>query len=301
MTLSADEYRDHLETTAVRAGFAFGGVVLPSEHDVNVGQLRFRYLDWGTKGLRPILFLHGGALTAHTWDLCCLALRDEFHCIALDQRGHGDTDWAPDADYSIGAQREDIRGFADRLGLDRFVLVGQSMGAINGLAFAVTHPERLSALVMIDAGPEVRRRGSSRIREFVNGGAKPETLEEIIERAVAFNPRRDPQILRRSLMHNLRRQPDGSWSWKYDRSRFQRLDHDTHLAERRRLADNLAKVTCPALVIRGAESDVFHQDDAERLAKNFPDGRHITIAQAGHTVQGDNPRDLVAALREFLG
>ncbi|HYP37531.1 MAG TPA: alpha/beta hydrolase [Stellaceae bacterium] len=301
MTLSADEYRDHLETTAVRAGFAFGGVVLPSEHDVNVGQLRFRYLDWGTKGLRPILFLHGGALTAHTWDLCCLALRDEFHCIALDQRGHGDTDWAPDADYSIGAQREDIRGFADRLGLDRFVLVGQSMGAINGLAFAVTHPERLSALVMIDAGPEVRRRGSSRIREFVNGGAKPETLEEIIERALAFNPRRDPQILRRSLMHNLRRQPDGSWSWKYDRSRFQRLDHDTHLAERRRLADNLAKVTCPALVIRGAESDVFHQDDAERLAKNFPDGRQITIAQAGHTVQGDNPKDLVAALREFLG
>ena len=301
MTLSADEYRDHLETTAVRAGFAFGGVVLPSEHDINVGQLRFRYLDWGTKGLPPILFLHGGALTAHTWDLCCLALRDEFHCIALDQRGHGDTDWAPDADYSIGAQREDIRGFADRLGLDRFVLVGQSMGAINGLAFAVTHPERLSALVMIDAGPEVRRRGSSRIREFVNGGAKPETLEEIIERALAFNPRRDPQILRRSLMHNLRRQPDGSWSWKYDRSRFQRLDHDTHLAERRRLADNLAKVTCPALVIRGAESDVFHQDDAERLAKNFPDGRQITIAQAGHTVQGDNPKDLVAALREFLG
>ena len=300
MTLSAEEYHDHLKTTAVRAGFAFGDVVLPGEHDVSVGQLRFRYLDWGTKGLRPILFLHGGALTAHTWDLCCLALRDEFHCIALDQRGHGDTDWAPDADYSIGAQREDIRGFADRLGFDRFVLVGQSMGAINGLAFAVTHPERLSALVMIDAGPEVRRRGSSRIREFVNGGAKPETLEEIIERALAFNPRRDRQILRRSLMHNLRRQPDGSWSWKYDRRRFQRLDHDTHLAERRRLADDLANVTCPALVVRGAESDVFHQDDAERLAKNFPDGRQVTIAQAGHTVQGDNPKDLVAALREFL-
>jgi len=300
MTLSAEEYHDHLKTTAVRAGFAFGDVVLPGEHDVSVGQLRFRYLDWGTKGLRPILFLHGGALTAHTWDLCCLALRDEFHCVALDQRGHGDTDWAPDADYSIGAQREDIRGFADRLGFDRFVLVGQSMGAINGLAFAVTHPERLSALVMIDAGPEVRRRGSSRIREFVNGGAKPETLEEIIERALAFNPRRDRQILRRSLMHNLRRQPDGSWSWKYDRRRFQRLDHDTHLAERRRLADDLANVTCPALVVRGAESDVFHQDDAERLAKNFPDGRQVAVAQAGHTVQGDNPKDLVAALREFL-
>ena len=301
MTLSAEEYHDHLKTTAVRAGFSFDQLILPSEHDVSVGQLRFRYLDWGTKGLRPILFLHGGALTAHTWDLCCLALRGEFHCVPLDQRGHGDSDWAPDADYSIGAQREDIRGFADRLCFDRFALVGQSMGAINGLAFAVAHPERLSALVMIDAGPEVRRRGSSRIREFVNGGAKPETLEEIIERALAFNPRRDPLILRRSLMHNLRPQPDGSWSWKYDRSRFQRLDQDTHLAERRRLADNLANVTCPALVVRGAESDVFHREDAERLAQNFPNGRQITIAQAGHTVQGDNPKDLVAALRDFLG
>jgi esterase len=300
MTLSVDEYRDHLETTAVRAGFSFGGVVLPSEHDVSVGQLRFRYLDWGTEGLRPILFLHGGALTAHTWDLCCLALRGEFHCMALDQRGHGDSDWAADADYSITAQREDIRGFADRLGLDRFVLVGQSMGAINGLAFAVAQPERLSALVMIDAGPEVRRRGSSRIREFVNGGAKPETLEEIIERALAFNPRRDPQILRRSLMHNLRRQADGSWSWKYDRRRFQRLDHDAHLAERRRLADDLAKVVCPVLVVRGADSDVFHEEDARDLATRFPDGRQVTITDAGHTVQGDNPKDLVAAIREFL-
>ena len=301
MTLSADEYHDHLKTTAVRAGFTFGDVVLPSENDLSIGQLRFRYLDWGTEGLRPILFLHGGALTAHTWDLCCLALRDEFYCVALDQRGHGDSDWAPDADYSISAQREDIRGFADRLGLDRFVLVGQSMGAINGLAFAAAHPERLSALVMIDAGPEVRRRGSSRIREFVNGGAKPETLEEIIERALAFNPRRDPQILRRSLMHNLRRQPDGSWSWKYDRRRFQQMGGDQHAAERLGLADGLVRVTCPALVVRGAESDVFHQEDAEHLAKSFPNGRQITIGQAGHTVQGDNPKDLVAALRDFLG
>ena len=301
MTLSAEEYQDHLKTTAVRAGFSFDDVVLPSERNVSVGQLRFRYLDWGTEGLRPILFLHGGALTAHTWDLCCLALRDEFHCMALDQRGHGDTDWAPDANYSIAAQLEDIRGFADRVGLDHFVLVGQSMGAINGLAFAVAHPERLAALVMIDAGPEVRRRGSSRIRDFVNGGAKPETLEEIIARALAFNPRRDPQILRRSLMHNLRRQPDGSWSWKYDRRRFQRLDQEKHLSERRSLVDGLARVTCPVLVVRGADSDVFHEEDAVRLAKNFPDGRHITIPEAGHTVQGDNPKELAAGLREFLG
>ena len=176
------------------------------------------------------------------------------------------------------------------------------MGAINGLAFAIAYPERLSALVMIDAGPEVRRPGSSRIREFVNGGAKPETL--------GGDHRAGARLQSAARSADPAPQPDAQSTpadrtaagvWKYDRQRFQRIDHDTHLAERRRLADGLANVTCPALVVRGAESDVFHQDDAERLAQNFPDGRLITIAQAGHTVQGDNPKDLVAALREFLG
>jgi pimeloyl-ACP methyl ester carboxylesterase len=300
MTLSADEYHDHLKTTAVRAGFSFDEVVLPSDRTVLIEHLRFRYLDWGNEELHPILFLHGGALTAHTWDLCCLALRDKFHCIALDQRGHGDSDWAPDANYSIVAQREDVRGFADQLGLDRFVLVGMSMGAINALAFANHYPEKLSALVLIDAGPGVRRPGSRRIRDFVNGGAEPASLDAIIERALAFNPRRDPKILRRSLMHNLRQGPDGNWSWKYDRRRFQQMDRDAHVAERRGLAEGLAKITCPTLVVRGAESDVFHEEDAERLAQRLPNGRYVTIPRAGHTVQGDNPKGLVVELRRFL-
>ncbi|MBO0735921.1 MAG: alpha/beta hydrolase [Alphaproteobacteria bacterium] len=301
MTLSAEEYHEHLRATSQRAGFSFDEVVLPREMIASIGGLRFRYLDWGSEGLRPVLFLHGGALTAHTWDLCCLALRDSFHCIALDQRGHGDSDWAPDADYSIAAQREDIKGFVDELGLPRFVLVGMSMGAINALAFAIHHTQRLSALVLIDAGPEVRRPGSRRIRDFVNGGAEPETLDAIIARALAFNPRRDPTILRRSLMHNLRRQSDDTWVWKYDRKRFQQMDREAHAAERRGLADGLAEITCPTLVVRGAESDVFHEEDAERLVQRLPDGRYVTIPGAGHTVQGDNPRDLAAALREFLG
>jgi esterase len=301
MSLSSEEYRDHLQSTSVRAGFSFEDVVLPDERRIGANGLQLRYLDWGSEGKRPILFLHGGALTAHTWDLCCLALRDDYHCLALDQRGHGDSDWAPDADYSLGAQREDVKGFAEAIGLNRFVLVGMSMGAINGLAYAIAHPETLSALVLIDAGPNVRRPGSSRIRNFVNGGAEPSSLEAIIERALEFNPRRDPLILRRSLMHNLRRQEDGSWVWKYDRRRFQAMGGDQHAVERRSLADGLAKVTCPTLVVRGAESDVFHDEDAERLAAGLPAGRWVKIPKAGHTVQGDNPKDLVAALREFLG
>ena len=300
MSLSPDEYREHLASTAARAGFGSAEVVLPHSRSRQVGALNLRYLDWGTEGLPPMLFLHGGALTAHTWDLCCLSLRQEYHCLALDQRGHGDSDWEPEADYSIAAQREDIKGFADQLGLDRPILVGQSMGAINALAFAVHYPERLSALVMIDAGPEMRRPGSRRIREFVSEVAEAPSLDAIIERALAFNPRRDPNILRRSLMHNLRQTPEGGWSWKYDRRRFQNLDREGHLAERRGLAEGLARVTCPVLVVRGGDSDVFHEEDAVHLASRLPHGRRITIAEAGHTVQGDNPKALVAAIRAFL-
>ncbi|HJU16438.1 MAG TPA: alpha/beta hydrolase [Stellaceae bacterium] len=300
MSLSPEDYREHLQTTAARAGFGSAEVVLPHSHHRQVGALRLRYLDWGTPGLPPMLFLHGGALTAHTWDLCCLSLRAEYHCLALDQRGHGDSDWEPEADYSIAAQREDIKGFVDQLGLDRPILVGQSMGAINALAFAVHYPERLSALVMIDAGPEVRRQGSRRIREFVHDVAEAPSLDDIIARALAFNPRRDPTILRRSLMHNLRQTPEGGWSWKYDRRRFQRIDHETHRAERQSLAEGLARVTCPALVVRGGDSDVFLDEDAAHLASRLPHGRAVTIPEAGHTVQGDNPKALVAALRSFL-
>src|SRR3954453_8225357 len=275
MSLSPAEYREHLESTSVRAGFSFDDVVLPESREFHLGRMRFHYLDWGNKHLPTIVFLHGGALTAHTWDLVSLALRDEYHCAALDQRGHGDSDWAHDGDYSIGAALADTKGFVDHLGLDRFILVGMSLGAINSLSFAVAHPERLSHLIIIDAGPEMRRPGSSRIRDFVTQVQETVTVEAIIEKALEFNPRRDPKVLRRSLMHNLRQQPDGNWVWKYDRRRFQQMG-DAHSAERRGLADGFSKVTCPALVVRGAESDVFHDEDAQRLAERLPDGRYVT-------------------------
>jgi pimeloyl-ACP methyl ester carboxylesterase len=286
MSLSAEEYREHLATTAVRAGFVFPDdkVVLPESHEVQVGRLRLHYLDWGNKDRPTILLLHGGALTAHTWDLVCLALRDDYHCLALDQRGHGDSDWAHDEDYSIGAQLADTTGFVDKLGLDKFILAGMSLGAINSLAFAVAHPERLTHLVIIDAGPEMRRPGSSRIRDFVNAVQETVTVEAIIEKALKFNPRRDPTILRRSLMHNLRQQPDGTWRWKYDTRRFKAMGQNSHREERAALADGLAR----------------HAEDAERLAARLPQGRWVTVPDAGHTVQGDNPKGLVAELRRFL-
>ena len=85
-------------------------VTLPEDREIIVGNMRFHYLDWGGNGY-PLLFLHGGGLTAHTWDVMAVNLRDRFRCIALDQRGHGDSEWSPTIDYGVETQVKDVEGF----------------------------------------------------------------------------------------------------------------------------------------------------------------------------------------------
>src|SRR5205814_301136 len=159
----------------------------------------------------------GGGLTAHTWDLVCLALRAEFRCLALDQRGHGDSEWSPTLDYAPEAHVRDIAALIDHLGLDRPVLVGQSMGGMNALAYAARPGARLAGLVLVDVGPDIRWDGAQRIATFVQGPGELDSVEAFVERARAFSPSRDPRLLRRSILHNLRELPDGRWTWKYDR------------------------------------------------------------------------------------
>ena len=305
--LSPEDYRDHLTRTSARAGFSFDELVLPADCTAKIRGMSFHYLDWGgpsknNGGERSIVFLHGAALNAHTWDLCSLALRPHYHCYALDQRGHGDTDWSPDVDYSIASQRDDAIAFVEHLGLKKFILVGMSMGAMNALAYAGARPETLDALVLIDSTPDMRRNqgGAQRIRDFVDHAAEFPSLEAVIEHALNFNPRRDPVLLRRSLLHNMRQNEAGNWIWKYDRRRFQGMSDPARLQERLSLWDGVPRVTCPTLVVKGAESDLFSAEDAEKLTRSFATADQVTIARAGHTVQGDNPKDLVSALEGFF-
>src|SRR3954452_13087515 len=110
----------HYALGAQIAGLELPALTLPDEHHVILREMRFHYLDWGTSGRPPIVFLHGGGQTAHTWDFVCLALRAGHHCVALDQRGHGDSEWSPTLDYGPDAHAGDVAAFVDYLGLDRF-------------------------------------------------------------------------------------------------------------------------------------------------------------------------------------
>ncbi len=301
MSLSADEFRAHLELSAATAGVRLPEVVLPSQHHVLLRQMRFHYLDWGTAGLPPVVFLHGGGLNAHTWDLVCAALRCEQQCLALDQRGHGESEWSPEMDYSTESHVGDLEAFLDTLGLQRFVLVGMSLGGVNALAWAGKHSRRLDGLVLVDVGPEIRFDGVRKIAAFTSDATPLESVEEFVDRALAFNPRRNRELLRRSLLHNLRRMPDGRFMWKYDQRHRGKVDPGAYARRRALLWSAVDAVECPTLVVRGAQSDVFHDEDAARLADRFRRGRWVRIEDAGHTVQGDNPADLLVSLREFLG
>lgn len=300
VSLSPTEYLDHLKTGVGIAGVVVPRVVLPEEHDVLLRRMRFHCLDWGNAGRRPILFLHGGGLTAHTWDLACLAFRDEYHCLALDQRGHGDSEWSPEMDYSVEAHQGDIAAFVDHLGLDGFVLVGMSMGGLNAIAYASRNVARVAALVLVDVGPEVRIDGARRILAFTAAPAELDSVDEFVQRALEFNPLRDPRLLRRSLLHNLRRQANGKWTWKYDQRHRGKIDVREFARRNRELWTEVPKIMCPTLVVRGARSDVFLDEDAAKLAATLPQGEWVRIEGAGHTVQGDNPKALVGALRSFL-
>jgi pimeloyl-ACP methyl ester carboxylesterase len=247
------------------------------------------------------VFLHGGGLNAHTWDLVCAALRGERHCLALDQRGHGESEWSPEMDYAIESHVGDLEAFVDALALERFVLVGMSLGGVNALAWAGRHSRRLAGLVLVDIGPETRSDGVRKIAAFTSDATPLDSLEQFVERALAFNPRRNRDLLRRSLLHNLRRMPDGRWMWKYDQRHRGRAPDPGAVARRRELLWSAVEtVECPTLAVRGAQSDVFHDEDAERLAGRLRRGRWVRIERAGHTVQGDNPAGLLLSLRTFL-
>jgi esterase len=298
--LNESEQIEHLKLSADMAGLKLPDITLPESHHVVIHRMRFHYLDWGTKGRHPILFLHGGGLNAHTWDLVCLMLRENYHCLALDQRGHGDSEWEPTSDYSFDSQIRDIEGFVAKLSLHRPLVVGHSMGGFAAMGYAMKHAKTLAGLVLVDVGPELSMEGGKRIRDFISQDRELDSVEAFVERAMAFNPMRNPALLRRSLLHNLRRLPNGRWTWKHDPKRMS-PDFAQERAERsKQILDEVHSISCPTLVLRGDRSDVFTDKNAEKFAKELPNGRWLRVANSGHTIQGDNPRGLLEALRPFL-
>ena len=288
---------------AARAkGVTFANEAAPRDEFVEANGLRFHYLEWGEPDGPPVMLLHGFAQTCHSWDFVALSFCDRYRVIVLDQRGHGDSDWAEDGDYSPEAQQADIGAIVDTLGLDKFVLMGLSMGGRNSLTYAALNPGKVEALVVVDAGPQNEHAGSENIRRFVQQDDELDSIDEFVERVRKYNPRREPEQIRGSIMHNLKRLPNGKWTWKYDkrlRSPDRRMGSDPQATER--LWGYVERLRCPTLVVRGEKSDIIALGTAEKMQSRMPNGTLTTVPGAGHLVMGDNPAGFESAVTEFLG
>lgn len=304
----AEDYTDIMAAAAAAAGLEPPAVVAPADHWVDLNGIRFHYLDWGNDHLPHVVLLHGGSLTAHTWDMAALLLRDSYHLVALDQRGHGDTEWTPEnrlGEDNNDLMLEDTRQFIEHLGYDRLTLVGMSMGGMNTIRYAARHPERLDALGIVDIAPETMREGQLEMEAFRNATETLRSFEDFLNRAVQFMPHRAPEHLRYSLTHSLKQVPDG-YTWKQDhrpREGMEMSDEERE-ADRARSADELwADVRAlqpPTLLFRGAESKILSQEAAERAVEAMRQARMVVIPAATHNVHSDNPKDFARELDAFL-
>lgn len=271
------------------------------ERSVQVGNLNLSYQEWGNPEAQPIVMLHGFGVSGHMFDEFADRMQDRYRLLALDQRGHGDSDWSDEGDYTRSAFVEDLEGFRKALGIDRFILIGHSMGGLNSVAYTNKYPEHVRALVLVDVGPESAKEGVDNIMRFTRG---PDELEfdEFVEIAHRFNQRRTLENIRERMRHRLKPTENGKWTWKFDK-RFRQADSGLRVGNEGN-GDSWSLfrgVKVPTLLVRGAESDVLPQEVAERAATEMQRARLIVVPGAGHSVPGDSPDAFTQAVREFLG
>ena len=217
----------------------------------------------------------------------------------MDQRGHGDSDWADGGDYSVEAHQGDIDGFINALGLDGFHLIGHSMGGRNSYVWASRNSAKLRSLVIVDTGPVAQSRGRNRIQNFRELPDELDSFEEFADRVQEYTGRTREQTLG-ALKYSIRERADGKWTWKYDKL-LRTPGQQGPAWTSDQLWAAVAQITCPVLVVRGGNSDIFADETMREMQQVIPNCQTVTVPDAGHLVAGDNPVDFLAALHTFYG
>jgi esterase len=280
----------------------------PRDATARVNGLKLHYLDWGGEGLPPFVALHGFSAQAHYWDSLAAALHADYHVYALDQRGHGDSDWADD--YGPETMPADLTDFVDALKIDRFVLIGHSMGGGVAFRFAVEQPQRLERLIIVDSGlPSPDRPPLPDRDNSVTRSLQQESFDDE-DAVVAFLQSQSPNVpierIRAVLGQWFRRQPDGRYTRKFDPKLRNRLAGSADALEQfrrqaRELRGKVGAISCPTLLVRGGASDILSQEAAEETVAALPNATLVVVPGAGHNVPSDNPRAFRAIVRDWLG
>ena len=296
---ASDEFRSLL-ASAADLGIAHAPSVPYRSCNIVLRQMRFHFLEWGAPDAPPVVLLHGGHQSAHSWDLVSLHLAQRYRVLALDQRGHGDSEWARDVDYSNDAMSLDAEAFITALGLQRPILIGHSMGGRNAMLLTRRSQALLRALVIVDVGPELSERGRAVIAGFVQANQEFDDLEAFVENVRKYDPYRSREHIERTVRYNMLQRADGKFVSKCDATpRRLGLVRCTGPLDNITL-DDARRFDLPVLVVRGANSNILAADAAERFAAALPQGRLATVPECGHNVHGQNTKGFIAALTPFL-
>lgn len=259
------------------------------------GALQMHCVTWGSPSAPPVVMLHGLRAYGQWFEEFAEAVETDFFMIAPDQRGRGSTDWATDGKYDTDAYVADLLQLADRWPIQRFAIVGHSMGGTNAINFAAQYPDRVSGLVIVDSAPELSPVGLVRIARET--ASMPQSFDsEAAARAYlrTLHARASERSIDTRLAWALVER-DGRLTWRLDPAIFP-LKPDPP----ERSWSALAAIECPTLVMRAGDSDLVTTECADRMVQTLKQGEGASVPNAGHMVLEDNPGGFTRLARPFL-
>jgi pimeloyl-ACP methyl ester carboxylesterase len=273
------------------------------DRTLTLSGLNFHVTEWGHAAAWSIVMMHGIRGFVETFAGLAAALQPDFRVIAFDQRGRGESDWDPARNYYTDTYVSDLEAVVRALGLQRFDLLGHSMGGINAIVYAARHADRVRRLVIEDAGPGAFEAsdGASRIRkELATTPDRFDSWEAAADFMRALRPTVTEEARQQRLQSMLKPLPDGDFTWRYDHAGIAaaRLNPDASRAID--LAAHVRAIACETLVVRGGRSDYLQPQMAERMRTLNPRITTVEIPNAGHYIHDDQPELFAQAVTSFL-
>jgi pimeloyl-ACP methyl ester carboxylesterase len=287
-------------------------LVGPTSHFYFSQRLRLHYVDWGNDGAPIVLLVHGGRDHARNWDWVARDLRRDFHVIAPDLRGHGDSAWALGGMYAVADFVLDVANLIAAIGAESLYVVGHSLGGAISLMYSGIYPERVGKVVAIEGlGPPpamlaglLTRKPWERMAEWIEqmralAARQPRrypTLDAAAARMREENPFLSDEQAHHLTIHSVNRNEDGTFSWKFDNYVRSFAPYRFDVDDMRAL---WGRIACPTLLVRGADSWASDPEKDGRI-EPFQKARLVTIPKAGHWVHHDQLDAFLAAVRVFL-
>jgi esterase len=265
-----------------------------SDRFITVNGLRLHYLDWGSPDKPPFIMLHGISRVAHQFDHIAPYFKSDYHVIALDMRGHGDSAWSPEGAYLVEDYVKDLEAMVDQLNLRGLTLLGNSTGGRVVQVYAGLHPDRVSRLISEDVGPErtndIASAFSRQVEQEANGWASEEELLASLKKS---NPKIPEPILASYAHFGSKKRADGRIEWKRDPN----LARGFVPTELWRFVE---KIKCPTIYILGGASRIVPPETQEKLKQTLPDVRIVVMPGLGHYPDQEATTDFIRIVRDFL-